>query len=460
MVVETGSPSMEGDGLPSLGLRCAVGCGPSGMMEVSDSKSSVGDGNRSGMQPSPRSRLLLCTLCCPWPDRPEQGLYNQEYAASLSELGVETTLFAPGFRVPLGLRTWKRLASHVARPTEYRLGGVKVLAPQVPFGFPMTLRSGALPGSVSFAASLLRRAVAGPLNEACAESQADALLLHGAHPWGAVGTEVASIRGLDTFIIEHSADDLRRAAERRPLGNVYREADAKCAGWITVSEPMRELLLRVVPNARVQVIENGARRPQELPARPADLAGKTLVFSAAHYYKRKGLERLVEAFAEVAAGREDLVLVMATDPPPALRQAMEGLGERARLLGPLSHRDVLKWMAWADLFALPSREEAFGIVYAEALCAGTPVLLSSDSGLANSLRLLRAEPAQADFDGWSVPLDEPASVADALRHATSDVESLCSMGASAQVRALERFDWSRTARHAAEFMSLGHRESP
>ena len=425
-------------------------------MEHSDSELEVSAGNHELHQGPAASRLLLCTLCCPWPDRREQGLYNQEYAASLGKVGVSTTLFAPGPTMPRCLRRWHRLRSHASRPQEYRLGDVPVIAPRIPFAFPRAVREASRRGASSLVSRAFKRAVQKPLQRAVATTRPSAILLHGAHPWGRVGCDVALKNDIDAYIVEHSADDLRRAYEFDSLGAVYRDANQRCAGWITVSDVMRDLILQVVPDANVTVIANGASRLTEPAARPAEFEGKTVFFAAAHYYRRKGLEELVEAFTPEATGTSDAVLAIATDAPPELERAIGELGDRAHLLGALGHREVLKWMHWADVFVLLSRAEAFGIVYAEALCAGTPVILSGDCGIAKSLRLLGDEPARADFDGWSVDLDCPQGIAIALGHAAAGAELLVSMGMSAKARAMPRFNWEQTARRLADAIGLAH----
>jgi glycosyltransferase involved in cell wall biosynthesis len=66
-------------------------------------------------------------------------------------------------------------------------------------------------------------------------------------------------------------------------------------------------------------------------------------------------------------------------------------------LGTVGGRDKVHLLAGADLFALPSEHENFGIAALEALAAGTPVLLSPHVDLAKAV-----EPAGF---GFTAPLD-------------------------------------------------------
>jgi glycosyltransferase involved in cell wall biosynthesis len=50
---------------------------------------------------------------------------------------------------------------------------------------------------------------------------------------------------------------------------------------------------------------------------------------------------------------------------------------------PVSRAAVASWISWADVVLCPSRNESFGMVAAEALCAGRPVLTHPDHPLAD-----------------------------------------------------------------------------
>ncbi len=61
------------------------------------------------------------------------------------------------------------------------------------------------------------------------------------------------------------------------------------------------------------------------------------------------------------------------------RVAQSGLGERVRLLG--FRRDVGRLLTASDIFVLPSRHEAFGIVLLEAMSAGVPIVATRTGGI-------------------------------------------------------------------------------
>lgn len=120
----------------------------------------------------------------------------------------------------------------------------------------------------------------------------------------------------------------------------------------------------------------------------------------------KNLEMLVRAFSQANLQRTRLVLVGPMLEPKytaQLRSLIDkcDLANRVLLVGPLYDRDKLAALAAADLFVLPSLAESYGLVAAEAVAAGIPVLLTETCGIAHQIHR-RA--------GLAVPVDEQALV--------------------------------------------------
>lgn len=110
--------------------------------------------------------------------------------------------------------------------------------------------------------------------------------------------------------------------------------------------------------------------------------GKRLLLFLSRIHEKKGCDLLIEAFARVAADDPDLHLVMAgpdqTGWATALKSQAQHLGIADRITWPGMLQGDAKWGAFhaAEVFCLPSHQENFGIVVAEALGCGKPVLFS------------------------------------------------------------------------------------
>lgn len=108
------------------------------------------------------------------------------------------------------------------------------------------------------------------------------------------------------------------------------------------------------------------------------------LLSVGNLIERKGMIELCRAFLTVAEGEPSMSLRIVGEGPA--RSDLEGLlaerdpHGRITLLGRLGREQVAEEMAGADGFALFSRWETFGVVYAEAMAAGLPVLASPCGG--------------------------------------------------------------------------------
>ena len=112
------------------------------------------------------------------------------------------------------------------------------------------------------------------------------------------------------------------------------------------------------------------------------LRGKRLLLFLSRIHPKKGVDLLIEAFAAVASSDPRLQLVIAGPDQlgwqAALQQQAAELGIAERITWPGMLSGELKWGAFrcAELFCLPSHQENFGIVVAEALACGLPVAIA------------------------------------------------------------------------------------
>lgn len=160
-------------------------------------------------------------------------------------------------------------------------------------------------------------------------------------------------------------------------------------------------------------------------------------------HPKKGCDLLIEAFARVHGAREDVDLVLAGPVSDNMRARLQALAQ-ARGIGNRIHwpgmlRGDAKWGAFrgAQAFVLPSHQENFGIVVAEALACGTPVLISDK---VNIWREVLAD------GGGLIADDDIAGTEDLLRRfmALSAFQRSV-MAESARANFLNRFEMSSVA---------------
>jgi glycosyltransferase involved in cell wall biosynthesis len=158
-------------------------------------------------------------------------------------------------------------------------------------------------------------------------------------------------------------------------------------------EEERILARQSFPGYRVQeaVIPYGTFGPdcdpetssEEFLSRWPHLRGKRLAITLGRIHPKKGTDILIKAFAETLSKDPAWHLVIAGPDQVGWQAQLESLAAGLQIAGQITWTGMLKgplkWGAFtsADVFALPSHQENFGIVVAEAMACSLPVILSS-----------------------------------------------------------------------------------
>lgn len=189
---------------------------------------------------------------------------------------------------------------------------------------------------------------------------------------------------------------LRKAGLKRGLdATLFRHVPVYATRLIACSEIERkEYLAGGVEADRIMVRPNGfpadVHRPEPgaLRARLGLESNVSLVVAVGRVAEGKGLDLLVHAAATLE--RMHLAIIGpddghgTTDRLIRLTAAL-GVGDRIHLVGQLDHADVLEAYADADVVALASAYENFGMVAAEAAAIGKAILLTDRCGIAELL---------------------------------------------------------------------------
>jgi glycosyltransferase involved in cell wall biosynthesis len=394
-------------------------------------------------------RVLVLASHVPKPGNPAMGRWALDQAQALRRRGLELRVIAPTSWVPraLGRARWAGGArAWASAPERHDWDGVTIEYARWPLyhrgpHHALDVRVPQL--QLAPAERLLRRR----LDAAVRDFAPDVVYAQASAVNGHLAVGLHARHGIPYVLTEHDFDEIRQCARRPMRRRHYARVMSGASCVIAVATQMEREIAALFPGVRVRTVHNGADPPTAAaPGRPEDLRGRTVVLSVGGFFERKAMPSLVEAFGTVAARHPDAVLRIAGDgrERPAVEAAVarSGAAERVALLGVRPHEEVLREMAWADVFALVGWDEPFATVYLEAMAAGTPVVCCSDGGIVDVVR--------DGVHGRVVPPRDVAAAARALGDLLGDHAARRAMGERARALALE-LTWDR---HAAEMEEI------
>jgi alpha-maltose-1-phosphate synthase len=156
---------------------------------------------------------------------------------------------------------------------------------------------------------------------------------------------------------------------------IYAQADA-----ITVpsSFALRSYVEMGVPREKLRMIPYGAELGAVNAEALTDSNGLDVLFAGAASL-RKGVPYLLEAFARLKVPGKRLRLAGSVEPD--IKQVLRRLPmDGVELLGPLSKTELMALMRRSQVLVLPSVEDGFGLVMAEAMACGCAVIASTNTG--------------------------------------------------------------------------------
>jgi glycosyltransferase involved in cell wall biosynthesis len=220
---------------------------------------------------------------------------------------------------------------------------------------------------------------------------------------------------------------------------------SEAAAVVTTSAWARRALLDLysLPSARVHVAEPGADPAALAPG--TETAGALLAVAAV--IPGKGHDVLVDALAPLANLPWSCECVGSLERDPAFVRRLRhrvlegGMNGRVRFSGPQAGHDLARSYAAADVLVLPSHAETYGMVIAEALAHGLPVVAADVGGVPEAL----GHGSGGTRPGLLVPAGDPAALRGALRAWLEDAELRRRLRVAARERRTSLADWPTTS---------------
>lgn len=275
---------------------------------------------------------------------------------------------------------------------------------------------------------------------------ARALMIDGL-AYGAMPAELIAGVGVPIVALVHHPLCLEAGldeARRRRLFQLERQALARAARVVVTSATTARTLQSqfAVPPGRITVAEPGT----EPAPRAAGTGSPLQLLAVGAVVPRKAYDLLVRALVPLADRPWRLAIAGPTDRSPealrALQAALQesGLQPRVDLLGAVSPARLAGLYAAADAFLMPSLYEGYGMVLAEAMARGLPIVCTTGGAAAETVP-----------DGAAIkvaPGDEPAFTA-AVARLLDDAGLRRRMGDASWAAGRRLPSWEETARRIA-----------
>jgi phosphatidylinositol alpha-mannosyltransferase len=213
----------------------------------------------------------------------------------------------------------------------------------------------------------------------------------------------------------------------------------RLARRIAVSEAARHSVSSRMGDGDLLIVPNGVDVDRFATARPAALPpGRHLLF-VGRLEERKGFPVAVAAFAQLSKVYTDLRLLVIGD--GSERDAVDDLDpavrSRVEMLGRVDDDRLASYLKAATVYLGPATGgESFGIVLAEAMAAGLPIVASDIDGY--------RDVARDGLEALLVPPGDVSALVAAVREILDDGRLAASLGSGGARRARE-FDWDAVA---------------
>jgi len=386
-------------------------------------------------------KVLELASYFPKPSNPSMGTWALAQAQALARqpLDLDVVSFSswlPGVLCTLGIAT-----TYACCPKAYDWDGLQVSYPRwlfYPVGRVAALAIRNPEGQIWLAWQTAKR----HLLKQIEAGTPDLIYAHHIAANGYLAYRVKQLVGLPYVVTEHSQTALNYCARYESRRLFYEKIVNSADSVVAVSAEMQNSLSQMFPRAKIDLVHNGVdvieRREGSVVRAKDDVL---VIFCAAFFSERKGLTTLIQAFSLIADKFPNAILRIAGDGQyrPAVEKTIEesALGERVSLLGSLSGEMVRREMSAADVFALVSWEEPFGVVYLEAMSEGVPIICSTDCGINDVI--------EQNVHGIAVPPRDVEATSIALARLLSNKSEREQMGRSARKLVCQRLTWDINA---------------
>ena len=372
------------------------------------------------------------------------GIFVRHQVEALANKGINVQVVSPVPWVPFPVSylssKWKNY-SNIPEKTLYR--GINIWYP----------RYLTFPRACFFASSGQRmyRGIEDIVKKIYQEFPFDVIHAHVVLPDGFAATKLKCIYHKPVIITIHGQDLYITINKNNNCKIAMNSAFKKADKIVTVSSKLKKIAENTIGfNEKMIVIGNGVPFNTIISQEKKSLSGKIsnakTILSTSFLHNRKGHYFNLMAFSKLVDKYPNLKYQIIGDGPEKKRLkkiAFDlGINSRVEFLGQLPHTEVLKYMAKADVFSLPSWNEGFGVVYIEAMAMGKPVIGCMGEGIEDFVEHKKT--------GMLVKPSNTDSLVEALEYLLDYPDEARVMGEKARSLVLKKYTWEKNAGRMVE----------
>lgn len=250
---------------------------------------------------------------------------------------------------------------------------------------------------------------------------------------------VVSLRGSDVpYYDEFNPVVHRLNLMLRPL---IRRIWRRAGRVVALSAGLRNTARRTDRVVRIDVIPNGVETELFSPGeRDSERAsGPLRLITVSRLIRRKGIDHLLRAVAAIRAEEDVRLTVVGTGSHHGELQRLStelGLDDVVAFAGYHPREELPALYRSADVFVLPSLAESFGLVFAEAMACGLPVIAGRTGGVPDLVK---------PDNGILVEPGNIGEIADALRALGASPERRAEMSRANRKKVETEYGWRSVA---------------
>lgn len=391
--------------------------------------------------------LLIVSGFWPTKDNPISGIFVVQQIAAFASLGVKLTIVVE--------KTLGRSSSPYMTIDELHLPRESVRLVQVSL-IRLPERLSVWPGSIILNTKLVGFFIERTLKSITSNiGRFDGCIVHVGRYMGlSIPTWRHHVTGKIAMVIHGVDPFLQVPVNVMRVHSLFKSAGCFVDRIVLVGKPLLDHVIQIgLSELKIEVIHNGTNIPRldNLRVKTHELASVCTILSVSNLIPLKGIDFNLRALAQISHDYPNINWKYRIVGDGAERYSLEklslelGIQHRVVFLGRISYEDTMNEISMADIFSLPSWNEAFGIVYLEAMARGCPVIGCFNNGA--------QEIITHGFDGLLVEPQSNNSLIYELQKLISHPNERIRLGINAR-KTSERFTWHANAEKLLEVLGL------